>query len=498
MKRILILLGVLAVLVGLVVYQRTATRKTMTKARHLGVDVRELLLPDLNVPAVQKLRLKDTGGEVNLEVSGDKWIVKERDGYPAAFDKIKRVVTEISEQKTSGHQPVGKSAWGDPKVKVLEPGGKDDAAGQGLLVEFQDAKGNVLDSMILGANIESSGGRGSDSPFGGSSNLRFVRLPKESDKETVWMVNNTFYDLQPKPADWIDKSFIDVQKLKEIEVTAPNAADSWKAARKDEQSAWALADAKSGEEFDESKASVSGLLSNPTFNDVLTKDKVTADFMKDAVKARLTTFEGFAYTVQVVKKGKDSSDEKYYLTVAVSADIPRERAAGKDEKEEDKKKKDEEFKTQKKTLEDKLAREKKAEGWTYEVSSYTVTALMKKRSEVLKEKPASPTTPPPGGDAAKPAAPSSSPAAGAPLILPPGAGAPIPEKKEAPAAAPAKTPITVTTPPVSVPPLPKTEIKPAPAPNENPAKPGAPAPVPPATPQANPAGGAKPPAAEKK
>lgn len=493
MKRILILLAVLAALVGLVVYKQNTTKKTMTKARHLGIEVRELLLPDLNVPSVQKLRIKDTSGEVNVEATGDKWIVKERDGYPAAFDKIKRVVTEISEQKTSGYQPIGKGAWSDPKVKVLEPGGKDNNEGQGLLVEFQDAKGNVLESMILGANIESSGGRGSDSPFGGGSNLRFVRLPKEGEKGTVWMVNNTFYDLQPKPADWIDKSFIDVQKLKELEVTAPNAADSWKVSRKDEQSAWTLADAKPGEELDEGKASISGLLSNPTFNDVLTKDKVTADFMKDAVKARLVTLDGFTYNIQVVKKGKDSSDEKFYLTVAVSADIAKERKAEKDEKEEDKKKKDEEFNNQKKTLEEKLAKEKKAEGWTYEVSSYTVTALMKKRAEILKEKPAAPATPPAPStsDAAKPAP-------GTPLVLPPGAGAPLPAKKDNPATAPAKTPITVTTPPVSVPPpLPKTEIKPAPKPSENPAKPGATLPAA-SKPAGKPAEAPKPATPEKK
>ncbi len=484
MKRIVILLAVLAALIGLVLWKQSSTSKTMSKARTIGAQMRELLLPDLNLASVQKIRIKDSSSEANLEVSGDKWIVKERDGYPADVDKIRRVVSEAVEQKISSNQPIGKGAWGGANVKV-QPPGTGDAAGQGTLVEFQDAKGNVLESMILGASIESSGGRNSSSPFGGMSSNRFVRIPKDSEKDTIWVVNNMFTELNPKPVEWISKNIVDVQKLKQVEITAPKAEDSWGASRKDEQSAWTLLSPKAGEELDDGKAGIAGLLGNATMNDLATKDKVAADFMKDAVKAKLTTFDGFTYNVQAVKKGKDSSDEKFYLTVAVSADIPKERPPVKDEKEDEKKKKDEEFASEKKTKEEKLAKEKKAEGWTYEVSSYSVSALVKKRSEVLKEKP-KPETPAVPANTDKP---SVLPPAGTPLVSPPSAAAPskpavtpLPASSkpaENPAVAPERKPITVTTPPISVPPLPKEEIKPAPAPGSNPAKPDAPAPPPP-------------------
>jgi len=386
MKRIVTLLAVLAALIGIVIVSQNSRDKRMSRGRTVGAAKRELLLPGLDVNAIKKIRIKDKESEVNLSFAGDKWVVNDRSDYPASYDKISRVLMELRDQKIGRGQQLGKGAWGEENVR-LNPPGEGDKKGQGLLVDFQDAKGNAIKSLILGGNVDSQGGK-SSSPFGNMSDERLVRIPEDSEKDTVWIVSNSFYDLQPKPVEWIDKAFIDVKKLKDVEITAPVAADSWKASRKDEQTAYALSDAKPGDEFDDGKAGLSGLLSNPTFTDVVTKDKATADFMKDAVKAKLTTMDGFTYEVQALKKGKDASDEKYYLTVKVSADIAKERPPVKDEKEEDKKKADEKFAADKKEKEEKLAKEKKAEGWIFEVTSSTPGALLKKRSEILKEKPA--------------------------------------------------------------------------------------------------------------
>lgn len=486
MKRIVTLLAVLAALIGIVIFSQKSRDKRMTGARAVGAAKRELLLPDLDVNNIKKFRIKDSSGEVNMNVVGDKWVVAERNDYPASFDKISRILLELRDQKIKSSLQLGKSVWGDSNIKLLPPG-EGKAEGQGLVVDFQDAKGNAIKSIILGGNVEAQGGRSSSSPFGGGSDERLVRIDADAEKGTIWVVGNSFYDLQAKPVEWIEKSFIDVKRLKDVEITAANAADSWKAGRKDEQTAYSLSDAKAGEELDDGKAALSGLLSNPTFIDVVAKDKATADFMKDAVKAKLATMEGFTYEVEAIKKGKDASDEKYYMTVKVSGVFPKERPPVKDEKEEDKKKADEKFASERKELEEKLAKEKKFEGRVFEVSSSTVSTLLKKRSEVMKEKsaeskPGEAGTPPPAG-------------LGAPAVPPPSRPAPVsvttppvsvpPPSKSAdtkPAAAMhnpiTHKPVTVTTPPISVPPLPKTEIKPAAAPGANPAKPDAPAPAP--------------------
>jgi hypothetical protein len=168
--------------------------------------------------------------------------------------------------------------------------------------------------------------------------------------------------------------------------------------------------------------------------------------MKGAVKARLVTFDGFTYDVQTVKQ-KVADADKYYLTVAVSADIAKERAPVKDEKAEDKKKNDEAFAEEKKKKEEKLANEKKLAGWVYEVTEYTVSSLLKSRPEVL-------AAPEKKADAAAPTP--ESPVSGLPNV------SKMLEGLKPAASPPALTPAS------PLPEAPKTEIKPAPAPDANP------------------------------
>jgi hypothetical protein len=450
MKKIIILIVVLVALVGAALYQQKDRKSRLSTGSRKGTGLRELLIPDFDVNSIQKIRVKDAQNEVNVTLNGTAWTVAERGGYEASFDKISRALLALKEQKISRKQFVGKESWG--KIGV-QPPGEPNGYGIGTLVELLDAKGNLKKSLVLGGNVTSSGNQNS-SPFGGSSE-RLVRMP--DDGETIWTINNTFSDLDSKADSWLEKAFCDVSKLKSVEVTATKAEDSWTASRPNvDANEFTLDGAKPGEKLDNGKVSLGSLLSSPTFNDVLAKDKAAAT-MKDAVKAKLVTFEGFTYNVQAVKQaGKDGSGDKYYLTLAVSADIAKERAPVKDEKAEDKKKNDDAFAEEKKKKEEKLAAEKKLEGWVYEVSEYTVSNLLKKRAEILAE-PEKPTT----GDA---------PASGLPDVK---------KMLQSVPAAPAPAPVPVATPPVPVPSLstpsatplpeaPKTEIKPAPAPGSNP------------------------------
>lgn len=454
MKKIIILVVVLVALIGAALYQNKDRKSRLSTGSRKGTDLRALLLPDLDVNSVQKIRVKDAQSEVNVVLNGTTWTVAERGGYEASFEKISRALLALKEQKISKKQIVGKESWA--KVGVQPPGGEPNGFGIGTLVELLDAKGNVKKSLILGGNVSSSGNPNA-SPFGGT-NERLIRIPEDGD--TLWVIGNTFADLDCKADTWVEKAFFDVQKLKSIEVTAAKPEDSWKASRPDENGDFTLTDAKPGENLDNGKVSLATLLSSPTFNDVLAKDKGAAA-LKGAVKAKLITFEGFTYNVQAVKQaGKDGAADKYYLAVTVSADIAKERAAVKDEKPEDKKKNDEAFAEEKKKKEEKLAAEKKLEGWVYDVSEYTVNALLKPRAEML----------------AAPDKKEGGPAG-------PGAASGLPDiKKMIPGLESAVPPPAFTKPAASpLPETPKVELKPAPAPNANPVtgeKPAAPAPPP--------------------
>ena len=67
----------------------------------------------------------------------------------------------------------------------------------------------------------------------------------------------------------------------------------------------------------------------------------------------LDTFDNFTYTIKLGQKTNDNLP----MVVAVTAQIPKERTPGKDEKPEDKARLDKEFKEKQKKLEDKLSQE---------------------------------------------------------------------------------------------------------------------------------------------
>lgn len=444
MKKILLLLIVLGGVIGTALFYQEQQNATLNTASTKGVKMRERLFPDLDISAVRKFKIQDAKSSVNIAVSNDlkSATVAERGGYPASIDKLGTALSELREQTIASKQQVGKGAWAKNTLKA--PG--DGTEGIGTQVEMIGTADKPLGTMVLGQNIDIAGGQSSTPMMGG--NQRFVRIPE--DGETIWVVSNIFTELEAKPENWLDKAFIDVQKIKDITVTAPKADDSWSVNRADENATdFALVKPNAGETLDTSKLPASSILSSPTFNDVSGKDKAV-ELLKDANKVKITTFDGFTYDVLVAKQSKDGSD-KYYVSVAVTAEITKERPPVKDEKDEDKKKKDEEFASAKKTSEDKLAKEQKFAGWVYEVSEYTVNNLLKKRSEIVKLDVPPATT--------APAAPGSSP--------PPAAPSTMPAKPEIKTSAP----ISVTTPPVSVPALPKDDIKPAPAPDANPAAP---------------------------
>lgn len=464
MKKIIILLVVLVAIIATAFFQ-SGKRNSLLNRSVINIKQRELLFPEFDINGIKKVLVKGDKEESTLVVQNDTWVVQERGGYPVEKEKLQTALMSLKYEKIKAGDRIGKASWG--VVGVNSPGNAT-ASGVGTLVELFGDKDTLKYSFVLGGQVTSSGGSNNDQMkmFGGPTGNRFIRIQGE---DTIWEIADQLPDLVTKPDAWLAKAFIDVQKLKSVEVTAAKPEDSWNAARTEETGDFLLEGAKPGEKIDTGKVTLGTLLSSPTFNDVLGKDKAAAT-MKDAVKAKLVTFDGFTYNLQVVKQSGQGSGDKYYLTVSVSADIPKARPAVKDEKPEDKKKNDEAFAEEKKKMEEKLANEKKFEGWVYEVTEYTVSSLLKKRAEIL----AAPEKPQAPAEGATPTRP-----AGLPDV-----------KKMIPGLIPssAATP-ALTTPATSLPAAPKTELKPAPAPDANPItgeKPASPTqPAPPVKPAAD-------------
>jgi hypothetical protein len=457
MKKSILLLALLAGIIG-IAYFKSNERNSRLNRSAGNEKLPEKLFPDFDVNGVSKLHIKEDKQETTIAIQGDAWVVAERNGYPANKEKLQTVLVSLANEPVKAARRIGKDSWG--KVGVNSPGDAT-AFGVGTLIELFDEKGTVKHSLVLGGSVSTSGGANAQaSMFGAPPGNRFVRI---LDKETIWEVGNQYTDLVNKPEQWLLKDFIAISKIKSIAVTAAKPEDSWKASRKtEEETDFVLEGGKPGEKIDSAKADVAALLSSPTFDDVLGKDKAAETF-KDSVKATITTFEGFTYNLQAVKKpAADGGSDKYYLSVTTTGKFADKREPVKDEKEEDKKKKDEEFAAAKKALEEKLAKEKGFDGWVYQVTEYTINTLLKKRSEIVKveekkdEAPAAPA-PAPGAFAPPPAAPSKPISVTTPPVsvtTPPISVPPVPSPKDATAEALKDKPVT--------PPAPKVELKPAP------------------------------------
>ena len=199
------------------------------------------------------------------------------------------------------------------------------------------------------------------------------------------------------------------------------------------------------------------LFSYARFEDVVAADKL-ADRADAAAKrtAVIETFEGFTYNLTITPakaaatpppaKPGDApppAADNSFLTVTVTAELPKERKKDEGEKPEDAKTKDTAFTDRLKTLTEKLAKEKALAGRTFEVSKSTVEPLLKERAQLIAK-----ATPPPAAD---PNTGSVQKLPGGIITTPP-AGEATPPSADAP-----KPRVEAVTPPISVPPADDTK-----------------------------------------
>ncbi len=380
-RKLLTLLIVLAVALGglgWLANQRRQSSFDQSKTR-LGAK----LLPNFPLNDVTGITIKQPAGELTIAHNGDFWTVVERDNYPANFGTISELLRKFWELKVAKPVPVGPS-----RLPALE---LDKA--KTTQIDFKDKSGKVIKTVLLGIKHMQESRGGNESPFGGPggggfADGRYVMI--SGDLGSVSLVSEAFNNAEAKPADWLNKDWFKVEKLKSVSVTTGEATNNWKIVRENESGEWKLADAKPGESLDTGKSSGAGnALSYPSFNDVVTGTNAAAAMAKP-ITSTLETFEGFTYQVKVAKK----DEENYNFQVDVSGNFPKERTPGKDEKAEDKDKLDKEFKDALGKKEEKLKNEKAFAKWTYVVSKWTVDPLLKSRHELLAEKPAETKTEP--------------------------------------------------------------------------------------------------------
>jgi hypothetical protein len=373
-KQLALLLGFGLVIGGLGLYVANRNRATYGES---GQTLGGKLLPEFPMNDVAQITVQEETNQLHLVKEEGVWRVQERYGYPADYGDVSALLRKIWEMKIIQSEEVGPSQW--PRLQVAEPG---QGTNSGTRIEFKNASGKGLGTVVLGKkHMRQSSG---PSQFGneGWPDGRYLRV---DGIQRVALVSDALSEVEAKADRFLDKDFIKVEKLRTISVTHTNLTNSWALTRETETGPWSLVDPAEGEKLDSTKtSSMNYALSNPMFDDVVSPDtgaEITG--LDQPLVARLTTFEGFDYVVNV---GNKTSDDKYYVSVLVEGGFERERTPPADESAEDKERLDREFGEKLTKLDEKLAREQARSRWVYLVSKWTVDPLLKTRADFLETK----------------------------------------------------------------------------------------------------------------
>jgi hypothetical protein len=388
-KQVYLLLTIALVLVvaGTIFQMRqSSTWKQATSERQI--------YPNLAVNDVTKIHVQTGKDNLTLQSSSDTWQVAERYGYPADFAKIREMLRSIWDLKYVRVLEIGPSQLG--RLQLLPPGLGDQSGTEIDLVGTGDKR---IATLILGKKPS-----GSESALGSG---RFASNPEQ--KNQAYLIDETFPTLDAlNPSAWLNKQFIDTQKLRSVVRGNVGNTLGWKVSRKDDHADWELQDPNANESLEKENANPLSSLSI-SLQDVRPENAPASETgLQQPLVVELETFDGFHYRLEI---GGSGPEQTHFLRVKVSANLPQTRTPAANESAEEKTKKDDEFNRQLEQLKTRLANEQKLEHWVFLVSDWSLEPLLKSRTDFVKKMEPSPT---PQASAPAPTAASPTPAVASP------------------------------------------------------------------------------------
>ena len=171
---------------------------------------KEPLFPELadKIQDVAKVEIKTSEHTTVLAAKGDQWVLENRGGYPAFFNRIKPLVIaisklEIREAKTANPELFSRLQLEDVNTEKAKS----------KQVILQDAEGNTLASLLVGKDRVNR----SD----GSTDSLYVR---KTGEEQTYLVKGEVM-LSAEPADWLENSLIDLSSDRLQSITIKHGGD---------------------------------------------------------------------------------------------------------------------------------------------------------------------------------------------------------------------------------------------------------------------------------
>lgn len=436
-KRQVIILWVIALALGAAV---TAVKLSQNGSAHSATKRAsgQTLFESFPAEAANTVEIQGVNGSVTLTKKDGKWVIEQRDNFPANNTFVNDFIRKLSELKVTQGMEAGPSLA--PRFGMDES--STSPTERGLTATFKDTSGKEIAKIALGKNIGTDAEPDMTGMGGGSSAVgRYVR--NHADESGFYAVAEMFPSVSDEVKRWLANGFINPEKIKSITMSQPDKTDlDWKLVRDNEEAEFKLDAAAATEVLDATAATaIKSIFSYARFEDVVPTAKVAERAAAGKLTATIETFEGFLYTVTLAPTKaspppaepapqlmEPPAADNYLMTVAVTAELQKKRKKEEGEKPEDATAKDTAFAERQKSLTEKLAREKAFAGITFEVAKTTVEPLLKDR-KALTTKPA-----PSEEDAANG---SVQQLPGGMIARPPGTAT--------------RAPLSATTPPISVP-----------------------------------------------
>src|SRR5262249_7218953 len=164
------------------------------------------LLKDLKAADIAKISIVAPKSALTLERKEDRWVIDEREGFPADLARVRDFVVKMVGLKIAQSEPIGEK---DRARLNLD-------SSTATQVEFAGADGKPLAKLLVGRKIFRSEPENPDRAPGDG---RFVLLP--GDDRTVFMVPDPLTQATSRTSEWIDKRSFQIEKVKTLEVRYP-------------------------------------------------------------------------------------------------------------------------------------------------------------------------------------------------------------------------------------------------------------------------------------
>lgn len=279
------------------------------------------LFPDLPVNDVAVVAIAGPGGKVTLRRGGDGWTVDERAAYAADASKVSRLVLKMAGLKAVQSFPVDEAGRAELGLQQgMEDRQKSDA---GTTVTLADAQGATLGRLTLG-KLHYTSQPGVPPQIGGSATGRYV--VSEANPSAALVVTESFADVVPSPAAWIDASFVRPGFARRLDVKASGQDCSWIMERDAPGAPWKLDGAKKNQAVDSSRLlSLDSLLGGMSAADVPDgpEDVRLKPLVENPVTVTADTFDGIRYVLTIGEGNADNLPVRVSVE-ASPADNPAE------------------------------------------------------------------------------------------------------------------------------------------------------------------------------